>query len=154
MPGLEHIVLAHPFFIELDPELGAMIAGCARHQQFDTGQYLLREGKPADEFFLLCEGSVALEILPPGQQAVVIGTEQGGAVVGTSWLAEPFLWRFDVRARQPVRAIGIDARCLRDKCERHPEFGYEMMKRFLPLVAGRLDETRMQLLDMYGRRGA
>ncbi|MFL5334652.1 MAG: cyclic nucleotide-binding domain-containing protein [Geminicoccaceae bacterium] len=154
MEGLERIVLAHPFFAGLDPKLGEAITGCVRNHRFDPGQYLFHEGDPANEFFLIRHGSVALEILPPGQKAVVISTEPAGSIVGTSWLAAPYQWRFDARARELTRAIGVDAKCLRGKCEADNHLGYEMMKRFLPLVAGRLDDTRMQLLDVYGRRSA
>ena len=57
----------------------------------------------------------------------------------------------DVRAVELTRAIGIDARCLRDKCEADPRLGYELMKRIVPIVVGRLHDTRMQILDVYGK---
>ena len=73
-------------------------------------------------------------------------------MVGTSWLVPPYRWRFDARAVTLTRAIGIDARCLRDKCDADHHLGYEMMKRFLPEITRRLDEARMQLMDVYGTR--
>src|SRR3984957_8586841 len=109
MEGLERIVLAHPFFSGLDPRLAEIITGCARNHRFDPGQYLFHEGDPANEFLLIRHGSVALEILPPGQPAVVVATEPAGSIVGTSWLAAPYRWHLDARARELVRAIGIDA---------------------------------------------
>ena len=154
MEGLERIVLEHPLFEGLDPRLGEIITGCVRNHRFDAGDYLFHEGDPANEFFLIRHGSVALEILPPGRSAVVIATEPAGSVVGTSWMAPPYRWRFDARARELTRAIGVDAKCLRDKCEANHHLGYELSKRFLPLVVGRLEETRMQLLDVYGRHSA
>jgi CRP-like cAMP-binding protein len=131
-----------------------VITGCVRNHRFDPGQYLFHDGDPANEFFLIRHGSVSLEIVPPGRAAVVVSTEHEGAVVGISWLVPPYRWRFDARARELVRAIGIDAKCLRDKCEADNHLGYEMMKRFLPLVVGRLEDARMQLLDVYGTRSA
>jgi CRP/FNR family cyclic AMP-dependent transcriptional regulator len=154
MEGLERIVLAHPFFAGLDAKIGEVITGCARNHRFDPGQYLAHEGDPANEFYLIRHGSVSLEIMPPGRSAVVIATEQEGDVVGISWLVAPYRWRFDARARDLVRAVGFDAKCLRDKCEADNHLGYEMMKRFLPLLVGRLEQTRMQLLDVYGKRSA
>jgi CRP/FNR family cyclic AMP-dependent transcriptional regulator len=154
MEGLERIVLAHPFFASLDPKLAAIITGCARNHRFDPGEYLFHEGDPANEFFLIRHGSVSLEIQPPGQPTVVVATEPAGSIVGTSWLAAPYRWRFDARARELTRAVGIDAACLRGKCDADHDLGYEMMKRFLPLVVNRLEDTRLQLLDVYGRRSA
>ena len=151
MEGLERIVLAHAFFAGFEAELAPVVSGCARNHRFDAGQYLAHEGDPADEFFLIRHGKVALEILPPGQQPIVFSTESEGDIVGTSWLVPPYRWRFDARAMEMTRAIGIDARCLRDKCVADPRLGYEMMKRIVPIIVGRLDDTRMQILDVYGK---
>ncbi|MGP0095256.1 MAG: cyclic nucleotide-binding domain-containing protein [Xanthobacteraceae bacterium] len=153
MEGLERIVLAHPFFAGFEAELGQVISGCARNHRFEAGQYLAHEGDPADEFYLIRQGKVALEILPPGQPAVVFATEGEGEIVGAAWLVPPYRWRFDARAMELTRAIGIDAKCLRDKCEADNHLGYEMMKRFLPVVVQRLDESRLQMLDVYGKHG-
>ena len=38
----------------------------------------------------------------------------------------------------------------KDRFERDPVFGYELMKRFAPVLIQRLDATRLQLLDLYG----
>jgi CRP/FNR family cyclic AMP-dependent transcriptional regulator len=152
MEGLERIVLAHPFFAGLEAELGPVVSGCARNHRFDPGTYLAHEGDAADEFFLIRHGKVALEILPPGQQPIVFSTEGEGSIVGTSWLVPPYRWRIDARAVDLIRAIGINAACLRDKCEADPRLGYEMMKRIVPIIVGRLDETRLQILDVFGGR--
>ena len=152
MEGLEHIVMAHPFFAGLEAELGQLVSGCARNHRFNPGQYLFHEGDDANEFYLIRHGTVALEILPPGQSAIVFATEHEGEIVGTSWLVPPYRWSYDARAAELVRAIGIDAKCLRDKCEADHHLGYEMMKRFLPVIMQRLDEARLQILDVYGKR--
>ncbi|MGF6812946.1 hypothetical protein OKW30_008163 [Paraburkholderia sp. Clong3] len=41
---------------------------------------------------------------------------------------------------------------MRDKCESDHDLGYALMKRFLPIFVKRLDATRLQLLDVYGKR--
>ena len=44
-----------------------LIAGCARNEHFDAGDAtLVREGDPADRFYLIREGRVALEVHAPG----------------------------------------------------------------------------------------
>lgn len=150
MEGLERIVLAHPFFAGLEAELGQVISGCARNLRFESGQYLGHEGDPADEFFLIRQGKVALEILPPGRAAIVFATQSEGDMVGVSWLVPPYRWRFDARAVELTRVIGINAKCLRDKCEADDHLGYALMKRILPVIVQRLAETRLQILDVYG----
>jgi CRP/FNR family transcriptional regulator, cyclic AMP receptor protein len=152
MKGLEDILQEHSFFAGFAPEYGALVAGCARNHRFDAGNYLFREGAPANEFFLIRHGKVALEIVAPGQAPIVFATIGEGEIVGAAWLVPPYRWTFDARAVELVRAIGIDAACLRGKCEADHDLGYEMMKRFVPVVVKQLQATQLQLLDVYGTR--
>ena len=59
--------------------------------------------------------------------------------------------------RGPSSRLGasrFDGACLRDKCEADHDLGYELMKRFAPVMLERLQATRLQLLDVYGSRAA
>ena len=67
-----------------------------------------------------------------------------------SWLIPPYRWTYDARALERVRAIAIDAACLRRKCEEDHDLGYAMMKRFVPALVQQLQATQMQILDVYG----
>ena len=152
MEGIEQILKEHPFFAGFAPERSSLVAGCARNHRFDAGQYLFREGEAADEFYLIRHGRVALEIVAPGQPSIIFATLGEGEIVGASWLVPPYRWIFDARASELTRAIGIDAACLRGKCDADHDLGYEMMKHFLPVLVKRLHATRLQLLDVYGKR--
>lgn len=151
MATLEQILQEHPFFAGAPAELIRLVAGCARNHMFHAGEYLFRDGEPANEFFLIRHGKVALEINPPGRAAIVFETLTVGDFAGASWLIPPYRWVFDARAVELTRATGIDAACLRGKCEADHDLGYEMMKRFLPALVKRLDAARLQILDVYGK---
>jgi CRP-like cAMP-binding protein len=151
MEGLERIVKEHPFFADFAPEHGDLVAGCARNHRFPAGEYLFHEGDAADEFFLIRHGRVALEITAPGQAPIVFATLGEGEIVGASWLVPPYRSMFDARAVEMTRAIGIDAACLRGKCDADHDLGYEMMRHFVPILAKRLQSTRLQILDVYGK---
>ncbi|TFH87046.1 cyclic nucleotide-binding domain-containing protein [Billgrantia azerbaijanica] len=150
MAYLERILGEHPFFAGLAAEHGRLVAGCARNRRFAAGEYLFREGEAADEFYLIRHGQVALETRVPGRAPLVFATLGEGEIVGASWLLPPYRWMFDARAVTLTRAIGLDAACLRGKCEADHHLGYDMMKRFLPIVVKRLHDTRLQVLDVYG----
>jgi hypothetical protein len=98
----------------------------------------------------LRHGRVGLEITVPGRSAVTFQTLVAGEIVGVSWLFPPYRWTYDARALELTRAIALDAACLRGKCEQDHELGYDLMKRFVPVVVERLHATRMQILDVYG----
>ena len=152
MKGLDRILAEHPFFAGFSAEHHELVAGCGRNHRFDAGQYIFREGDAADEFFLIRHGRVALEIAAPGQAPIVFATLGEGEIVGASWLVPPYRLMFDARAMELTRAVGLDAACLRGKCDEDHDLGYEMMKAFAPVLAKRLQATRLQILDVYGKR--
>ncbi|MBL29407.1 MAG: Crp/Fnr family transcriptional regulator [Rhodospirillaceae bacterium] len=150
MEGLERIVREHPFFAGLEERFLNLVTGCAKNVRFDAGSYLFREGESADAFYLIRHGSAALEVVTPGRGAIAFQTVSAGEIVGVSWLVPPYRWTYDARALELVRAISIDAKCLRNKSEADHDLGYEMMKRFMPVIVQRLHSTRLQMLDVYG----
>ncbi|HVZ13089.1 MAG TPA: cyclic nucleotide-binding domain-containing protein [Bauldia sp.] len=149
--GMDAIIREHRFFAGLDEPTIRLLAGCARNVVFKSGQYLFHAGEDANEFYLVREGRVALDVVTPGRSAITFQTVGPGEIVGVSWLLPPYKWMHDAHAVDPVRAIGMDAKCLRGKCDADHDVGYEMMRRFLPVLVSRLHATRLQLLDVYGK---
>lgn len=150
MESMEQILAKQTFFAGFEPELVQLIAGCAKNCRFNAGEYLRREGDRADTFYLVRHGRVALEVAVPGRKPIIIGTLGEGEIVGSSWFVPPYRWLYDARAMELTRALGVNAKCLRDKCEADHHLGYEMVKRFLPILAKRLHTARIQILDVYG----
>jgi len=146
MESLERIVREHPFFAGMSEEQTAVVSGCAKNVRFEAGEYLFREGGIADQLYLLRAGRVALEI-PTAGRAVTIQTVGESDIVGASWLVPPYRWGLDARALELTRAVAMDATCLRGKCEDDHSLGYEMMKRFMPILIQRLKAARLQILD-------
>jgi CRP/FNR family transcriptional regulator, cyclic AMP receptor protein len=150
MQTLEQLIASASVFAGLSSPHLELIAGCGANERFAAGGRLFREGTPAERFFLIRKGAVALEIEAPGRGALVIETLHDGDVVGWSWLFEPHRWEFDARATVPTATVGFDGACLRGKCEEDHELGYQLMSRFAALLIERLQATRLQLLDVYG----
>jgi CRP/FNR family transcriptional regulator, cyclic AMP receptor protein len=146
---LERVLHGHEFFAGMDPDYLALIVGCARNVVFGDGAFLFREGDPAETFYLVLQGAVALEISAPGRVATV-QTLGAGELVGFSWLMGPHRWHFDGRAVGRVHAIEMDGTCLRAKCDADPRLGFDLMQRFALLASRRLQATRLQVLDVYG----
>lgn len=154
MENLERILSEHPFFAGLDGEFCKLASGCAKNVRFEAGQFICREGDGADQFFLIRQGRVALQVSAPGRGASTFLTLGPGEVFGINWLVPPYLWTYDVKALELTRAISMDATCLRNKCEANHSLGYDVMKRLMPVLIERLHTARLQMLDLYGARGA
>jgi CRP-like cAMP-binding protein len=153
METLERILAAHPFFHDLAAAHLALVVGCASNVRFDAGRFFFRTGEEANRFFLLREGAVALEAAAPGKPPLVVQTLGGGEILGWSWLVPPYQWMFDARALEPTRAIALDGKCLRTKCEADHDLGYELLKRTAHILWDRLEAARLQLLDAYAPPG-
>jgi CRP-like cAMP-binding protein len=152
METLEPILAEHPFFKGMPPELLKLLVGCASNVKFDVGDFISREGQEASEFFIIRQGKVALELFSPTHGAITVETLEDGDVMGWSWLLPPYRSHFDARAMELTRAIRIDGKCMRGKLEEDHHLGYDMLKRFVKIIAERLSATRLQLLDIYGTR--
>jgi CRP/FNR family transcriptional regulator, cyclic AMP receptor protein len=153
METLEPILAAHPFFQGLGREHLKLVVGCATNVRFDAGAFLLRTGEEANQFFLVRDGAVAMEAVAPGRPPVVVQTLGAGEILGWSWLIPPYHWMFDARALEPTRAITLDGKCLRGKCEADHDLGYELLKRISHILWERLQAVRLQLLDAYAPPG-
>lgn len=150
---LAEVVALHPLFAGLPADVADLVAGCASNVVFGPDRLLLTEGEPADTLYLIRHGAVALEVLQPALGPVVIETIGPGSPLGWSWLFPPYRWHLDARALETVRAIAIDARCLRDKADRDPAFGYQLMRRLSAVMLERLQAARFRLLDLYSPAG-
>ena len=148
--ALEELIAGASAFEGLSAPQLALIAGCGANQHFAAGEPLFTEGAPAERFYLIRRGAVALEVDAPGRGPLVIETLREGEVVGWSWLFEPYRWEFDARATVPTATVTFDGACLRGKCEDDHELGYQLMRRFAALLIDSLLATRLQLLDVYG----
>lgn len=147
---METILAEHEFLAGLDRQYIAEMAEFARLMTYHVGEYLFRRGEPAECFFLIRQGNVALELYHPLRGPVTLGTVGVGKVVGWSWLVPPYTWLFDGRANELTRGVCVSGPRLREACEADHEFGFQMLKRFTSVLAGRIEAGRLQLLDMYG----
>ena len=147
MENLGPILKEHSFFKDLDPNHLDFIVGCASNVRFKEKEVILKEGTSADKFYLIRDGRVAIYIAQP--HPITIQTIKKGDILGWSWLIPPYSYRFSARAAEDTRAIALDGRCLRGKCEENNELGYALLKRLVSVFTQRLEATRLQLLDIY-----
>jgi CRP/FNR family transcriptional regulator, cyclic AMP receptor protein len=151
MRTIDQLITESDTFAGLTDHYLEVIAGCAWNEHVKKGTMLLREGEPADRFYLIRHGIVALELNAPGQGPLMIQTLHEGELLGWSWLFAPYRWEMDGRVLEESSLVTFDGACLRGKCEADHELGYQLMSRFARNVIDRLQTTRLQLIDVYGR---
>ena len=144
-------IAEHRLFKELAPRHLALLAEVAMFKEFPADEVIFREGDPANRFYLILDGEVALESTPPDRPPVLLQKIGRDDVLGWSWLFLPYYWHFDARATVPTKAIFFYGTWLRENCERDHDFGYEMMKRMSAVMMVRLQATRQKLAEAPGK---
>jgi CRP/FNR family cyclic AMP-dependent transcriptional regulator len=149
METLQSILAEHPFAHGLEERYLQLLTGCAANVRFESGQVIFREGEEANQFYLIRQGKVTVELFAPERGAMTILTVGEGEVLGWSWLVPPYRWSFDARAIESTRALALDGKCLRGKSEKDHDLGFELLKRIALVMEERLRATRLQLLNVY-----
>jgi len=149
METLQKILAEHPFAQGLEERHLALLTGCAANIRFEAGQTIFREGEEANQFYLVREGRLSVEVHSAERGAITILKVGPGEVLGWSWLIPPYRWKFDACAHEPTRAIALDGKCLRTKAEQDHDLGYELLKRIAQVMEERLHATRMQMRNIY-----
>lgn len=150
MSTIAGMLADYPPLSRLSSEPLALLAEHARLEQHRAGERILRTGNPADTFYVVSHGRVAIEVVSPRGGSVVIETLDPGELLGISWMMPPYRLTFDARCIDQCGLIAIDALAVRDACDADPVLGYALYKELLGVVRDRLQSTRMQLLDLYG----
>lgn len=139
---------ASPFLEGMSARHLRIMAECTMPSSFMGGEMIFREGDVANRFYLLQEGSVALESRSLESDPIHIQTIGAGDVLGWSWLFPPYLWHFDARAIEPVKVLFIYGSRLREHCADDHDFGYQVVMRMAEVMMRRLQSTRWQLFEI------
>jgi CRP-like cAMP-binding protein len=91
MKTLAAIIAEQPFFRGLSPEHLPVLAECAMQTWFESDELIYHDGDLANRFYLIIEGTVALESSVKNGDAVVLQTLGRGDLLGWSWLFHPRL---------------------------------------------------------------
>jgi CRP/FNR family transcriptional regulator, cyclic AMP receptor protein len=129
--------------------MGGLLSGYCPVVRFEAGQIIFRQGEAANQFYLVREGKLAIEVFAAERGALTILTVGPGEVLGWSWLVPPYRWKFDACALEATRAIALDGKCLLTKAEQDHDLGYELLRRIAQVMDARLHATRLQLMNVY-----
>ena len=148
---LEELIRNHRFTHGLAPEYVTRLAGLATEVQFDEDALVLEEGPISEHLYLLLSGSVAVELRTP-RFTVCVQAVGAGEAFGWSALLDGQGSCFQVRAREPIRALRLSGRDVVKLCRGDGQLGTELLLRALKLVAGRVKATEERFAEMCGVR--
>lgn len=140
----------HPFTAGLSQEKIKEIASISTIVRFTAGQKIFEEGEVHKKLYLIVYGKIALYFHVPPRGEFRFETIGGGEVLGWSSLFEPYKKTAGAVATENSMAVALDAEKLIRMMESDREFGYEVLRRLVKVVASRLGAARMRLIDIYG----
>lgn len=124
----------------------------ARDVRIPAATAVFEEDEPAERFWIIRSGRVALDFHIPGRGPAVVETLGSGELLGWSWLFEPFRWHLGARTREAVDALEFDAAVVREAIAADPAFGLAVTTCVAVTIGRRLKACRARLIDMYEPR--
>jgi CRP-like cAMP-binding protein len=147
MHALTTNLAEHPFLQCLTDQTVELISRHMAEETVEAGQTIFEEGQPANCFYLVQSGRIALEWREPNHDLSHVQTLGPGTVLGWSWLFPPFRWHLKASALQRSRLARIDGAQLLALSRENPAFGYELMKRVAEVLIGRLQAVQQRLRE-------
>jgi CRP/FNR family transcriptional regulator, cyclic AMP receptor protein len=142
-----------PWFLELSKDSIQRLSAIAEVRTFKTGDLIFSEGEQHHYFYIVIEGKVCLESYVPGFGAMPVFTAESLDVIGWSSLT-PVVRQKPGTARvlEPTKCLTFDANTLMGLCEADCDLGFVIMRRLANIVASRLLNHRLHLLEIISCR--
>jgi CRP/FNR family transcriptional regulator, cyclic AMP receptor protein len=141
------LIAQQPFFKGLSEPHLRLLAESAMITEFRAGQWIYRQGDPANRFYLILDGKVLIESEVKERGMIPIRTLGPGDDLGWGWLFPPYYMHFNAKAVYPTRAIFFYGTRLREQCEVNHELGYHLIKCIAEVVVHNLNATQQRLLE-------
>lgn len=138
-------------FDDMADEHFEFLSSVAVAREADAGEILFRVNTPADRFFLVLSGTIALRIKGGGNPPITIQTVGEGALLGLSWHVPPYRWQWTAETLTECRLAEFDANTVLSACETDESLDNALLRVIARESGRRLQNVRMQLLDLYGR---
>ena len=134
-------------FEELTSAEQEKLLALAVEREYPAGAVIFKEGDPAEEFLLLEEGKVALQMKLPAtlsqaQRKVAVDFVGKDEVLGWSAIVEPHVYTLTAVTLQRAKVLAINGSKLRSLMEADHHLGCKLLVALIKVVASRLADTR------------
>ncbi len=143
-----------PWFLDLSPESLQNLISAAEMRAFEIGDTIFTEGEQHNFLYVILEGKVSVESYIPGRGSLPIFTAESLDVIGWSSLTPVVRQKTGtVKVLAPTRVVAFDAEKLMSLCEADSQLGFVIMRRLANIVASRLLNHRLHLLELISCQG-
>ena len=149
MASIIEVLAVSELFKGLSDEELEKVAALSREEVYGAWTVIFTEGSVAENFYILDEGKVALDMsltpTPGVGRRVTVDTMNRGQSFGWSAVGGTPVYTMSARCLGPVKVIAIDGKRLQSLLDENPYLGYRVMARLAALISSRLKQMRMTL---------
>jgi CRP-like cAMP-binding protein len=130
------------------------VAVLSREIHFDRDAVIFQEDTEAADLFVLLDGRVALRFrtgMHPMSTELTTDIIKPGEIMAWSALVPPGRLTASGICLEPVRVLAINAATLKKLLDDDPHIGYIVMKNLSEVIATRLRDTRLSLMQEIGQ---
>ena len=115
---------SHEIFQLLRPEQMNILSAAAEEVSIQAGDTVFLRGEPADDFFVVLEGQVALRMLRPDGVSVLIDEVTAGVIFGSCVCFEIDVYTLTAQCTEKSRILKIKAATLKKLMDDDLVMGY------------------------------
>jgi len=117
----------------------------------EASEVILREGEPAEKFYVLVEGTVELSTAPPphllpSHRAPLRTVVAPGQPLGWAALVKPWVHRVTATTRTSTTVLTWDREALESRARERPRFGVVFQQQILGVLGARVRAARLRLV--------
>ena len=137
------------FLDRFSPQVREKLLSFAEPFRFKAGEGIIGEGDHTEYLYIIKSGRVAVEMRMPPKGRRTIRTGEPGDMINWSALVQPHRATASLRAVQDTEALGIRGEQLIDESRKDCQLGFELYRALTEVIAGRLNATRLQFMNVY-----
>jgi CRP-like cAMP-binding protein len=136
---------SHEVFQFLRPEQVDLLSSSAEEVSFEDGDTVFRRGEPADDFFIVLEGQVALRLLRPDGVSVLIDEVTEGAIFGSCVCFQIDTYMLTAQCTEKSKILKIKAPTLKKLMDDDLVMGYAIQTMISRVYFKRYIDTMRKL---------
>jgi len=142
------MLMTVPLFAGTEERELKRMADIFRREQVEKGDELFHQRQPADRFYVVLRGTVAVKFKPDDGEPLTIAVIEPDGVCGWSAVLGRDCYSSTAICNQDCQLLSANGTEFRDVIETFDDSGAAMLTRFSDLIGRRYDTTRQQILDL------
>ena len=145
MPTTTELLKNVPIFKDLDEDELARVAEICRHEVYESGAYIFREGESGNRFYLVASGEVRISRVVPGSGEEALAILKAGALFGEMAVLDRSDRSTDAISNGGCTLLTVTRADFEMLLDFERELAYKVLWAIVRVLSGRLRQTNDSL---------